>query len=641
MQPRLKTRIALRPTRSKQLPFMSSGRIESQKSKIVSPIDNSLPFSIERVFYILRWIVIGLALMLQLYVVVDSKTPEPLVRALQLTSMVAVSTGFTSFMRSRMRTVNARIILSTLDAAIIALAIGLSGGIYSPFLVLVYLVVVEASFFFTAGSALPFTALVGVMFVTATLFINRQTWDELHLTIVMSEVMAMFVFVSVGSSMMRALEQQREVARREKALSAQLNHQVKALTALNRLSERLNASLELEDLMQKTVESLPAALEVDACVAFLTNLTSEGEWGVTSAWYGVDEAYEPVEQDTREGIQAGPLVLSHAELMAVIEEGRSLQLQQENGQEAILIVPLRWSDQESGALALMRQNGPAFDESDQALLSALGRQMSLLIRNARLYDLERQNVARLQELEQLKSDFLSVVSHELRTPLTSIKASTILLLSRPVDDMSEAEAKLLRNVDRNTDRLSSLVSDLLDMTKLQNGRLKLSLLPVSMEEIMLDVVATMRPLTDRKQQSLQAEITPKLPSVLGDRRRIEQILTNLISNANRYTQAGGSITVKIGQEAGKLQVSVADNGPGIELREQELIFERFYRATSNQSSKTGTGLGLSIARSLVELHGGRIWVESKPGQGSTFYFTLPLQSQAEQRLLTGTRVGTN
>jgi signal transduction histidine kinase len=121
-------------------------------------------------------------------------------------------------------------------------------------------------------------------------------------------------------------------------------------------------------------------------------------------------------------------------------------------------------------------------------------------------------------------------------------------------------------------------------------------------------------------------------------------LTNLISNANRYTQAGGSITVKIIQEADKLKISVADNGPGVEVREQELIFERFYRATSNQSSKTGTGLGLSIARSLVELHSGRIWVESKPGQGSTFYFTLPTHSLAiypEQKQLTATRTGTN
>jgi signal transduction histidine kinase len=139
------------------------------------------------------------------------------------------------------------------------------------------------------------------------------------------------------------------------------------------------------------------------------------------------------------------------------------------------------------------------------------------------------------------------------------------------------------------------------------------------------VVSSIRPLTDRKGQKLLVDSPPTLPPIIGDRRRIEQILTNLLSNANRYTEPEGEINVKVKFEQGQLLVSVRDNGPGIDVKEQELIFERFYRARQNQGSKIGTGLGLSIAKSLVELHGGRIWVESEPGQGSTFYFTLPVQ----------------
>lgn len=266
--------------------------------------------------------------------------------------------------------------------------------------------------------------------------------------------------------------------------------------------------------------------------------------------------------------------------------------------------------------------------------------MSLLIKNAYLYELERQNVQRLQELEQLKSDFLSVVSHELRTPLTSIKASTILLLSQPPEELSATQSTLIKNVERNTDRLNSLVNDLLDMAKLQNGRLKLSLHSVNFSEVLQDVVATIRPLTDRKNQTLLVEIPPKLATVSGDRRRLEQVVTNLLSNANRYTQNGGTIKLEAREESQNIVVCVSDNGPGIAEKEQEKIFERFYRAHNTQGSKIGTGLGLSIARSLVELHGGRIWVESTPGEGSAFYFNLPVTvpiTSTKKRSLTAVR----
>jgi len=628
LQPRIKTRIALKPA-SLNPRLITPTKVQSGGSTYSTPV-TGIPFSVERAFFILRWLIIGIALIIQLYAAGNAKGPEQVVRALQLTALVAIYNGLFLAMRYQFTSPRSRVLISLLDAGVISLSIGLSGGIYSSFLVLIYLVVLEASFIYNASNALTFTAATGGMFVAATMFIGGQPWNELNLTIAMTEVMAMFIFVSVGSSMVKALEQQREVARREKEFSAQLNHQVKALSALNRLSERLNASLDLEELMQKTVEALPRALEVDACVAFLTERNQVDEWKVSTSWYGVDEAYEPMDNDNREGIQAGPLVLSQPELQAVVEQGEILRFSQEAGQEAVIVVPLRAGEQEFGALALLRQNGPAFNDSDQELLAALGRQMSLLIRNARLYELERQNVIRLQELEQLKSDFLSVVSHELRTPLTSIKASTILMLSQPLDEISDTEAKLLRNIDRNTDRLNGLVSDLLDVTKLQNGRIKLTLQPLNLAEVIQDVVASMRPLTDRRGQQLQVQLLTELSPLLADRRRLEQILTNLISNANRYTQQGGEIRVIVSYNQDSITVAISDNGPGIDSAEHELIFERFYRSTSSQASKTGTGLGLTIARSLVELHGGKIWVDSAPGKGSSFFFTLPAQTQASQ-----------
>jgi signal transduction histidine kinase len=193
-------------------------------------------------------------------------------------------------------------------------------------------------------------------------------------------------------------------------------------------------------------------------------------------------------------------------------------------------------------------------------------------------------------------------------------------LTQPDQPLSTAQ-RLLRNIDRNTERLSSLVNDLLDMTKLRNGRLKLALQPVNLADIAADVTATMRPLTDNKNQTLDIQIQPGLPAVYADRRRVEQVLNNLLSNAYRYTPKNGSIRLTVEERNHRILVVISDNGPGIPLAEQELIFERFY---SSHTAKGGTGLGLPIARSLVELHNGVLWVESQPGVGSSFYFTLPL-----------------
>jgi signal transduction histidine kinase len=176
------------------------------------------------------------------------------------------------------------------------------------------------------------------------------------------------------------------------------------------------------------------------------------------------------------------------------------------------------------------------------------------------------------------------------------------------------------------------VTDLLDMAKLQNGRLKLALQPLNLADVAADVAATMRPLTDSKGQHLELHFQPGIPPAYADRRRVEQVLNNLLSNAQRYTPKGSQICLGIEQARAGLLVSIRDNGPGLTSAEQAHVFERFYRG---QHAKGGTGLGLAIARSLVELHGGRIWVESQPGAGSTFFFTLPIASVLALTALTG------
>ena len=592
-----------------------------------------MPHSLERVLLLLRWLVIGLALAIQLYVASGSDSIGGIAHALQLTSIAAIYNSLFLVLRYHLNDRQRRVWLAVVDAAAITVVNGLAGGIYSPFVFMLYLIIVEAALLFTPSGLLTYSAVVAIFYATTTMLLLGQKWNELSITIVLSVVLGMFIWASVCGAINRAFEQERALVRREQELRAELNRQVVALSSINRLSERLNASLDIEELMRNTVKELPDALSVDACVALLANYSQDEGWQLGSVWYGVDEDYEPaeaepanLEAETTGWLKAGPLLLGRADLEAVLEHGSILRLREcsdegEKPDGQALIVPLSPDEGYGGALALLRQEGPEFTQSDQEILAALGRQLSLLIKNARLYEQERHNVARLQELEQMKSDFLSTVSHEFRTPLTSIKASTLLMLSQASLEVErETESRLLRNIDRNTERLSALVTGILDMAKLQNGRLKLVLQPINLAELASDVVATMRPLTDSKGQRLELQLQPGISPANADRRRIEQVLNNLLSNAYRYTPKGSQIRLAIEETRGELLVSICDNGPGLALQEQAQVFERFYRG---QNSKGGTGLGLAIARSLVELHGGRIWVESQPGSGSTFFFTLP------------------
>ena len=256
--------------------------------------------------------------------------------------------------------------------------------------------------------------------------------------------------------------------------------------------------------------------------------------------------------------------------------------------------------------------------------------MAVAVRLARLYDMERERASRSEEREQLERDLLSIVSHELRTPLTSIKTCVGALAS--VEGESTTEAKLLHNIGRSTDRLIILVNELLDMARLRAGRVSLNLQQLHMGDVLAEMAVQVKPLLDARHQTLTLDLpSPGAPrwealTVLADRRRIEQVLLNLLSNANKYTPDGGSITLGATPKDGQVRVFVRDNGPGIARGDRQQIFDKFYRAKATtpgtDTRAEGTGLGLAIARSIIELHGGQIGVHSSPGRGSTFYFTL-------------------
>ena len=235
------------------------------------------------------------------------------------------------------------------------------------------------------------------------------------------------------------------------------------------------------------------------------------------------------------------------------------------------------------------------------------------------------DVTREKELDRMKSQLLSTVSHELRTPLSSIKGFATTLLRQDVEWDEETRREFLAIIDQESDRLSELIGNLLDMARIEAGTLRVELEPAHLRPIVEETVGTFRVMTRHHQFEINMPTT--VPHVMADPRRVRQVLRNLLENAVKYSPAGGPITVDVRVplgEMGMVQIGVTDRGIGIEPKHLAHLFDRFYQVDSAPTRQVGgTGLGLSICKAIVEAHGGRIWAESQPGTGSSFYFTLP------------------
>ena len=270
----------------------------------------------------------------------------------------------------------------------------------------------------------------------------------------------------------------------------------------------------------------------------------------------------------------------------------------------------------------LNQLARAFDQMAESLERAHEKRLLEEELRRRNYQLEQQNLA-IEEANRLKTEFVSMVSHELRTPLTSIQGYAELLLED--ERIAGEQRESLTLVKKNSGRLLGLINDLLDLSRMEAGRLDLHRTSLDLAHLIPEVAGTLRPLIEAKRQRLRLDLGDALPPVWADADRVTQILTNLISNAHKYTLVEGSITVAARRDDGFVRVDVSDTGIGLSPEDQAQLFTKFFRAHDRSSQAGGgTGLGLVITRSLVELHGGRITVSSAAGRGSTFTFFLPV-----------------
>jgi sigma-B regulation protein RsbU (phosphoserine phosphatase) len=238
------------------------------------------------------------------------------------------------------------------------------------------------------------------------------------------------------------------------------------------------------------------------------------------------------------------------------------------------------------------------------------------------YAIERERLeAARRDLERQRDEFFSSVSHDLRTPVAAIKAAIGVVLANEPPNLTPGLHRLLGNIDLAADELTLLIEDLLEMARLQSGRVELWRSSVDLSDVVNRSVRAVEPLLQARQQRLLFS-PPQNPIIASvDAERLGRVLRNLIGNAQKYGREGGAISIDLARTAVDVRLSVTDDGPGIAPEDHERIFERFYRVSG--SGSMGSGLGLAIARGIVELHGGRIWVESSPGRGSTFFITLP------------------
>ena len=297
------------------------------------------------------------------------------------------------------------------------------------------------------------------------------------------------------------------------------------------------------------------------------------------------------------------------------------------GYRAVVSIPLRSQGHVAGCLTLYFAQRRDFSQTELDLLLAVADGVALALDRIDLAEqLVRDDVANrsFEETDRLKSAFISTVSHELRTPLTIIKGYTDLLVDEQAGSLNETQLKFLLGVQRNTGRLTELVSDLLDISQLESGHVGPSRSLIDIGELVLEAASDYERVAAERSVTIRCERAERLPPVQADAGQVRQVVNNLLSNAVKYSASEGQVYLDCVQRDKEVVVSVRDDGPGIPLEAQSRLFEKFYRVDSSTTRVVGgSGLGLAIARAIVEQHGGRIWVDSTPGAGSVFAFALP------------------
>lgn len=400
-----------------------------------------------------------------------------------------------------------------------------------------------------------------------------------------------------------------------------LARRVAELSLFQQIDQELNRSLDLNRVLSLSLDwALRLTSAESGSIGLIEQLDEPDEaYALRLLCYKGDEAAS----------QPALVPMSHPILAQILQEEETLVIHDLTAEQAFdgrpaavqLNVPIKRDGAMRGLITLKSQHANALNDEDIEFMERLADRAGVAIKNARLYQ-------DIQAANKAKSDFISVVSHELRLPMTSIKGYTDLLASGMVGPLTEQQAQFLGVVKRNLERMTTLIRDLADINRIESGRMPFELTTVNLHEVVTDVVESLSEAITAREQSVTVALTDGFPPLYADPTRLSQVISNLLSNAHKYTPDGGTILIEARQNGRLATISVKDNGIGISAENQAKLFTQFFRAEDPEVRRqTGWGLGLSIVKKMVEAQGGEISFESELGKGSTFIFTVPLAQE--------------
>jgi two-component system, NtrC family, sensor kinase len=414
------------------------------------------------------------------------------------------------------------------------------------------------------------------------------------------------------------------------ARTQDLTRSVGELQALGEVGQAISSTLDLRTVLSTIVARATQLAGTDAGVIYEYDEQRE---------VFVPRATEHLEAEIVETMLATPVrkgegatgrlaeiqePIQVPDILAAPAESRVRGALVRAGYRALLAVPLVREDHLIGGLTVIRKATGEFAPEVIDLLRTFATQSALAIQNARLF-LEIEDKSRqLEVASQHKSEFLANMSHELRTPLNAIIGFSEVLTERMFGDLNEKQEEYLQDIYASGTHLLSLINDILDLSKIEAGRMELELTDFDLPTALDNALTLVRERAGRRSIALHTSIDNRLGQIQGDERKIRQVVLNLLSNAIKFTPEGGRIEVAAVPKDGSVEVAVSDNGVGIAPEDQEAVFEEFRQVGTADKKVEGTGLGLTLCRKFVELHGGKIWVKSQLDVGSTFTFTIPV-----------------
>ena len=443
-------------------------------------------------------------------------------------------------------------------------------------------------------------------------------------------------------ALVQAISDQVGLALENARLFADTQRRAEQMATVNRIGLSINSDLDMKGVLNALYEQINRMLDIDSFyVALYDESTGMIEFPLLVGEEGtVELAARPI--DEVPGVTGYVIELRqplHLEDLRTLPDDAPFDIVavDENPTNSYIGVPLMSRDRVIGVLSVQSRRPNAYSEADLRLLETVATQASIAIENARAYERLAETAEQLREIDRFKTQFLANMSHELRTPLNSIIGFSRVMLKGIDGPLTELQAADLQSIHSSGQHLLGLINSILDMSKIEAGKMELVIDDMALPPVLDAVVDTTKALIKDRPVTLRTEVPQRLPLVRADAQRVRQVLLNLLSNAAKFTDEG-QITLKADVGPEFVTISVSDTGIGIEPDAQERLFIPFQQVDGSTTRRAGgTGLGLAISRSFVEVQGGEIWVESRPGKGSTFSFTLPI-SQVRHEELSDVRV---